>query len=942
MAKVAIDLSGKGGLVDSFQGDLNDTTSQPHLRYEGGNSQVADGIYDPLRVAGFMSPANDTFLDITGTITNGIISRVYSSSADTLFLAEDGTRLATMAGFDATALTQTVTLPGSSYFKDLELYEMNATEAVLYSYVEYDPTTSTQKYMNLGFKAVDPNTGAFPLAAQVYLSLTAEDTASQTITSTTNQALAQKFSTSDFATVSSFPVSGIRVRLNMPFVGTTQSWTLRVGIQTDSGGFPSGTYVSGASADITPSNLPVSGYDFVYATFASTVSLSAGTTYHVVVEPTSYAQIGTNEGVYWLSSYNDSSQYANGEALRKNSVGTWEQASIFHESYDFALVLNSYNYIGETEAAITIDQDSITVGATTGNNYTAAATTLSTTQTVTSLANPVVIAAIYTPAGTDVVTGVTCGGVAMTRIYGATETQFGDYIYIYALAGVSAGSKTVTLTGSSNSYTLLTAAYYGVNQTVPFSASGGTSEANTAAIDAAITPSGVGQFPIMFAANNATSGGTGVVSGSASAVLRASNATGTMARLFDSGTAQTTTATYTMTFLDTGTPDWLVFRGTLTPATFSDSGEISPPIIEGDGVSFLQKADNGFMYWITNNRVHKLDGGSTGGTMGRVTPDVLVFPDYLNVIDAVDTNSLMYLGVQSTSTSGFTDKRTFGADTMGIYQWDRQSTVANTRNFIPIYGAREIRRVFVNADGDLRVITIGEDGFTEIRGITNGRLQVFKRLGREAYPARRDSVDTMNNLVTWLGADGVVYALGKLVPGASEALYKIGKLNGYTGTLVSGVLISGNESAAMTQGLLMSWTDNSSKKLQRWYPHGVGTINGVAQLGQQGNVYSVNKVLPYLSDVHHLMITCAPYGQGGGSTTVATLKFYKNMETTPFMTKTVTRADIKKGYLSYEINKSYINAFQIEVEHPTDQTLGSNDFLPAFAVLDYTATPTIK
>lgn len=944
MAQLLIDLSGKGGLAPAFQGDLNDTTPTPNLRYIGTDSQVADGIYDPSRVAGFMAPANDTFLDLTGTIANKFISRVYSSSEDIMYLAQNGTGLSELAGLNDTSLSTTALLPDDSYFKDLELYEMNGFEAVLYSYIDYDSSESTQKYQTLGFKSVDTSKGAFQLAAQVDLALTADNTASQTITSTTNEALAQKFSTSDFFTVSSLPVTGVRVRLNMPFVGTTQTWTMRVGIQTDSAGSPSGSYVTNGYVDIDPNTLPVGGYDYVYVEFPATLSLTTDTTYYIVVEPTNTGDLGANEGVYWLSSYNDNSQYPDGETLKKQD-GSWIQASFYSESFDFALVLNTYNYIGESESELVVDQGTITIG-TAANNYAASSTTVSATQATTGLLNPLIIAAVFNNSTSDTITGITCDGVAMTFGQKVTIGTGGNYMYLYYAVGMSEGSHTITATASgSSNLTILTAAYYGVDQTTPmFLTTGSTGGSNETSYTFNISgfPPSLPLLPYVLGGSVNTNGNSGTIIDSPY-VERSESASNEFMKWFDYDDVlmdPSSISTTIRTAAGTGTR-LAAIRGWIRGVTPSDSPAIIRPIYEGDGNSFLQKADNGFMYWFTNNRVHKVDGGVTGGTSGRIISDVLVFPDYLDCVDAIDTNSLMYIGVQSTETDGFADKRNFNADTMGVYQWDRQSTVVNTRNFVPIYGAREIRRVFVNADGDLRVITIGEDGFTEIRGITNGRLQVLRRLGREAYPARRDSVDTVNNMVTWLGADGVVYALGKLLPGQPESLFKIGKLKGYTGTLDAGILMSGNDSSTLTQALFLSWADNSTKKLQKWYPHGTGTIGGVAQTGNQGDVYSLSRQLPYLANVHHIFITCAPGGSAGSSTTVATIKFYKNMETTPYMTKTVTRGDLVKGYLSYEVNKQYVNSLQFEIEW-ANQTLGSNDFLPAVAVVSYTPTKTIK
>lgn len=714
MPKISIDLTGRGGLAPNFAGDLNDTSPAPNLRYLGGESQVADGVYDPLRVLGYMAPANNKFAALTGTINTPYVTRAYDSRTDKLFLAGSSQYIDYVSGLAGTSVTNYFNSASNTANHDMELYEINGFPAVIYSYT-YD-TTGSDASDHLGFFSTDTSKGIFTLAARVFETGVSDD--DEAISSIDHQALAQRFSTSDAERTE---VSGIRLRLKQ-HTAVTQTWTLQVSIQTDNAGAPSGTDVSGTVVTMNPASLP-EDWDFVYFTFPAIVALSAATTYHIVVKPTVFGDLSGGEGVDWFRSNGDNSLYANGQALQYNG-SAWSDADTTDESYDFALVLNRLGFV------------------------------------------------------------VTRDGISGLHEYTQSPT----------------------------------------------------------------------------------------------------------------------------------------------------------------GYEFLQKADNGFLYWFTGSHVHKFDGGTTGGNLGAFTQDVLVFPEFLRCVDAVDTNSLMYIAIQSSEKSDGADYRTFGADTMGVYQWDRLSTVLNTRNFIPIYGAREIKRIWINADGDLRVITIGEDRRTEIRGIVNGRLVVLHSLGISSYPRLRDSVDFLNNMLTWIAADNYVYACGKLPGSDSEQVYKIGHLsNGFTGSATPGILQTGNsESSLARQGVFISYAATSpTNALVKWYPHGIGTINTVAQLGHQGDVYSIQTHLPYLSDVANIMITCAPNGQSGGSTVAATIKFYKNMETTPFMTKSVTYDQMKRGYLSYEINKQWVNAIQLEIEWSTSVTLGANDFLPAFAVLDYKASPTI-
>jgi len=943
MPSLQLELSGKNGLVPSFAGDLNDTSASPNRRYLGVEGQTADGIYDPLRLDGYLSPANNTFADLTGTITDEFIARAYASSTDLLYLAQAGTRLSTVDGLDGTVITSTALLAGTSVFKDLEMYEINGEEALFYTYKYLDTTQSTIPNIMLGWQTVNTARGAFQISSDVYEDLGLSTTQSVPMTADGSQKLSQSFTTEDFFTVTAYPVSGIRVALNMPFIGTTQNWTLRIGIQTDSGGSPSGSYVSGGYVDINPTTLPTGGYGYVYATFAAPLSLTADTVYHIVVEPTVFAELGANEGLYWIASAGNNSRYSTGTAKRYDGA-SWTGISFYDESFDFSLVVNSYTLVGESIGERTVSAGTITTGAT-QNAYTAGATTLSMDMTVTSAIDPIVVVGVSIEGSTDDLTSITCGGAAMT-LGGKGVISSQTYLYLYYLTGVTPGTNTITVNVSgSQRITMMGVVYYGIDQTTPFGTlpayvNSGGSNITTWDWNTGFSPTRI-VMPIAFAGTNGINGSTSV-SGTVDTEERSFSATDPLVKLFDSGDPIFGSSSFGFDLSTNGSgARFARIDGVLYGSASTTSNEIVPGIREASDESvFLVKADNGFLYWFTNNRVHKFAGGAGDPATGTLATDVLSFPAFLTCVDAVDTNSLMYVAVQSSEVSA-SDNRTFDSDVMGVYVWDRVSTAASMRDFVPIYGARSIKKIFVNADGELRVITIGEDRFTEIRGVVNGRLSVLKRLGINAYPVRRDAVDVLNNMVTWLGADGIIYALGSTANRGPEQLYKLGTINSeVSGTLTSGILYAGNESSgASLQGVFLSWKDNA-KTLSKWYPHGTGTINTVAQKGNQGNVYSLVKYLPMMSNIKNIDIVCLPNGTDGDTTQVATIKFYANQSTTPWASKPVTRHDIRKGYISYELNKQYVTALQVEIEWEATQTLGANDFNPSYAIVEYEGTRT--
>ncbi len=376
----------------------------------------------------------------------------------------------------------------------------------------------------------------------------------------------------------------------------------------------------------------------------------------------------------------------------------------------------------------------------------------------------------------------------------------------------------------------------------------------------------------------------------------------------------------------------------------NDSTLITPTRLSGEHSytqnpeqAFLHKSDNGLLYIFADNYVHKFDGSATGGIEGTFTSEVLSFPSYIDLVDALSTQSLMYIGIQGKGSESSADK-TFESDVMGLYVWDRQSTVLNIQSFIPCYGARELKKLFLTADGDLRIMTIGEDGFTEIRGIQDGRLVVLKRLGRKAYPNYRDGFDTLNNLIVWFGADGIIYGLGR-VYGGEESVFKLGDMTAeVSGTLTAGTLIAGNyETTQARQGVYLTWHDTNGDTISKWYPHGDGTIDSVAQLGHLGNVYTPVKQFGTLAQINYVRVYCRPT-TNSAATTIATIKTYYNQSSTAAHSKTITQKMASDGFFYLPIGKKSVHAIQFEIEFSTSQTLGDDDFNPMFIEVDYEPT----
>lgn len=409
---------------------------------------------------------------------------------------------------------------------------------------------------------------------------------------------------------------------------------------------------------------------------------------------------------------------------------------------------------------------------------------------------------------------------------------------------------------------------------------------------------------------------------------------------YNAGTWQnlkaSTNTTFDVSFIASESSTWW---------TQSATGEDDTTPINIGLTNFLQKADNGFCYWFTGNYVHKLDGGLSGGPLGTITTDVLIFPSYFSCVDAIDTNGLMYIAVQASPALGSTTTRSYLGDTCGVYVWDRQTTITRTRDFIPFVGVREIRKIFQTREGDIRAIVINNDREVEIKSLSNGTWQTLWTLGVDAYPQYRDSLTVINNYVVWQAKDGKIYASGKATAQDKEGLFIIGDIStNSSGTFTPGILLTGDEVVSgQQQALFNSWNDGSTAKLSKWYPHGTGTIDSVSQLPHQGDIYSPVYFMPQMSTIQSLLFYCIP-GETNNTDIIATIKIYFNQSTTASMptgmTKTITKADIVKGYFQLEVNKPYVNSVQVEIEYNTAMPMGTSDFCPSNVIVQYEPTKT--
>jgi hypothetical protein len=368
-----------------------------------------------------------------------------------------------------------------------------------------------------------------------------------------------------------------------------------------------------------------------------------------------------------------------------------------------------------------------------------------------------------------------------------------------------------------------------------------------------------------------------------------------------------------------------------------DTNDTDSFYVEEGQRSFISLADNGYLYWFVGSSVHSIDGGSTGDDAGVFSRDVILFPSYIECIDAVDKGGYLHIAISSTTTDS--SSRMFSASTCGVYIWDRLSTVARTRDYYALEGVREVKKIFLSKTGDVMLITVGNSGFCEIRKMSNGSFPVVQKFEKLGYPKYRSSVSMVDGMVTWQGANGIIYAYGAVETGNEDALFKIGNISGNaSGTFASGVTYTGGTTALATY---QSWRDGTTNKLSKWYPNGEGTISSVVQVANAGNVYYPVTLLPALSTVNHINIYNLPIPTSD-ATAMGTLKIFFNQSATAWATKSITKADLAKGVKFIPVNKQYVNSVQIQVIWDTSATLGDENWYPVMAEIDYTPTTAIN
>ena len=350
-------------------------------------------------------------------------------------------------------------------------------------------------------------------------------------------------------------------------------------------------------------------------------------------------------------------------------------------------------------------------------------------------------------------------------------------------------------------------------------------------------------------------------------------------------------------------------------------------------------ADNGFMYVLDGSFVHKVDGTTAGGTDGTVTANVLSFPATTQLVDGLDLGGFLWIALMentldlfanSTLGDGYTSK-------VGVYVWDRSSTVVSSIDFIPISGCKTIRTLF-SFRGQPACFTVSSDDFTQLR-IYNGRsFEVVKELPPQAYPRFPDSVHITSEFINWIAKNGKFYSYGRVHQTALDGLYR----TGFTGSLndSNGAMLSVD--TASSSPSIEAYYLTFGTSIKKWFPHSVSSNIGggatVAHKPHASNIYTLVQRLPKLSKLISITLFYPPIGSTGTDEVLKILMYFNQSSNAWASGGTVlTENDAIRGYKFIPVGEANVHALQLKFVWDTDINLSAT-ITPSHAIVEYIPT----
>ena len=385
------------------------------------------------------------------------------------------------------------------------------------------------------------------------------------------------------------------------------------------------------------------------------------------------------------------------------------------------------------------------------------------------------------------------------------------------------------------------------------------------------------------------------------------------------------------------------------PIYFTSTVDGSKSTNLGTNNAFMRVSDNGSLYVFYDNEVDEIDGSTLGGTNGTLSTGLL-FPKNTLVLDAIDYRGNLYIAIRNDSEDLQKDIANVFSSNIGIYIWDRVSSVVSSNDYIPVSGLRDIKKILISPDGNLRILGLNSEQRTIIQDFNGSKFKTVSDCGLLANPIYKDSVAEIPNGTVWVGYDGRIFFYGKSSFNEKEGIYVIGNISDITvaAPKVGAILFGGAEAEAgastgfksWRSGLIISYKNSSNTQVvKQWDMYGTGA-DGVTAKQLQGDIFTKLEFLPKMSTVKNLMIYFPKETSVSGTTVEATIKIYFNQSLTAWASKSITYDDISKGYIDIDINKPFINSVQLEIEYNTNQSIGISNFTPSFGIMEYEPTNT--
>ncbi len=370
-------------------------------------------------------------------------------------------------------------------------------------------------------------------------------------------------------------------------------------------------------------------------------------------------------------------------------------------------------------------------------------------------------------------------------------------------------------------------------------------------------------------------------------------------------------------------------------ATYNDtwlSGTVSGAFTPSAAAEVkLVVADNGFMYVLDNNKVHKIDGTAQGGTNGTIYQDALAFPAYFQCVDAVDIRGKMWIATIKSTRNIISSSDAVYDDFFGVYIWNRQTTTFDQQDFIPIDGIRELRAIF-SFRGIVHCITVSSTGFTQLRAYNGSEFKVIKKLGKNDFPIYKDSVKVVEDQITWITNDGKIYIYGKIDPSMQDGLYHIG-----TAAAAGGALLMMGENGSGSGG------DNTTPEvyylslttpiLKKWYPHARNPNTNTQNPASGSTPKTLAIPLPKLSTVKSVTLFFPPLSSSG-STESMYLDIYLNMSSTTWGQTVLTRDDGVRGWKFVLVGQNNVNFIQLGLSWNASSGIAFA-ITPSYAEIEY-------